>query len=336
MLSVRSLARHSKVAIVCHRIVQNWRMRSEFAKGSIEASIGSTHSSKSIEDSLAYIELQYRDYCRYADITSEEIKGKRIIELGCGDNVGVALKFLSEGASQVTTIDKFYSKRDEKNERRIYLALRETLDSSQREKFDQVVDLSQGIAIDSARLCCVYGKELSEFGSENVNTEKFDIVLSRAVIEEIYEPKPLFQATDQLLNPGGLMIHKIDLRDYGMFSGAGMNPLTFLTIPEWIYRRMASESGLPNRKTMSYYCDVLEGMGYQTQIFITSVISKGEINPHKQTIQAAVDYDETELSLVRKIRSKLDSQFSKLSDEELLVDGIFLVAQKPRTKSEPA
>ena len=40
---------------------------------------------------------------------------------------------------------------------------------------------------------------------------------------------------------------------HGMFSSSGMHPLTFLTIPDSVYRLMTIDSGKPNRKLINYY-----------------------------------------------------------------------------------
>lgn len=325
--SMKALARKSKTAIIASKLYTNWRMRRSRAKGSIDAGMGSTHSNKSIAESLAYIDAVYTDYCHYAQLTPETIRGQRIVELGCGDNVGVALKFLADGAEQVICIDKFYSVRDVEKERMIYVELRKTLSPSQQEAFDRAVDLNGSIKLNEQRLRCVYGIELNDFVA-GYTEQAFDVVLSRAVIEEIYEPGKLLRAADTLLKPGGLMIHKIDLSDYGMFSNGGMNPLTFLTIPEWLYRRMASESAIPNRKLISYYRDLITRIDYEVQIFITSVIGAGEIVPHKLSIEAGADYGPSELELIEKIRPKLQPEFANMSNTELLVSGIFLVAKK--------
>jgi SAM-dependent methyltransferase len=325
--SMKALARKSKTAIIASKIYTNWRMRRNRAKGSIDASMGSTHSRTTIQESLAYIDAQYEDYCRYAQLTQETIGGKRIIELGCGDNVGVALKFLADGAEQVVCVDKFYSVRDVEKERTIYVELRKTLSPSQQKAFDAVVDLTGSIKLDERRLRCVYGIELSDFVAGDTE-QAFDVVMSRAVIEEIYEPDALFAAADKLLKTGGLMIHKIDLSDYGMFSNGGMNPLTFLTIPEWLYRRMASESAIPNRKLISYYRNLIARIGYEAQFFVTSIIGFKEIAPHKLRIEQGADYGPSELGLIEKIRPKLQPEFATMSDEELLVSGIFIVARK--------
>lgn len=328
---LRQRARKSKSAIICHKMLLNWRMRAKYAQGEIDESIGSTHSWKSLDESLDYIDWQYSDYLTYANLGPTELAGKKILEIGFGDNVGVALRFLADGAGQVVCVDKFYSRRDKDHERVIYQKLRERLTAEQQVRYDSVVDLSNDIKLDDQKLRCVYGVELPEFAAGD-EIGSYDIVVSRAVIEEIYDPAPMFAACDRLLKPGGLMIHKIDLSDYGMFSGAGMNPLTFLTISERIYRRMASSSGIPNRKLLGYYRDLVRGMGYDVRVFISNVIGIGDIKPYKESIAVNRDYSGVELAFVRGIRPKLVAEYAKVPDEELLVSGIFMVARKPQSE----
>ena len=281
-------------------------------------------------ESVAYIETQFSDYLRYGSLASQSLAGKRVLELGFGDNLGVALKFLSAGAEQVVCIDKFYSARDSSNERDVYLALRETLTNGARKLFDDAISLTNGFTLNPERLVCMNGVEL-ERGVQNLADlqRPFDLAISRAVIEEIYQPKELFKALDTVLVPGGYMLHKIDLSDYGMFRENDMHPLTFLTISDRVYRMMASDSGIPNRKRIGYYRDQLDKLGYESRFFITSILGKGTLEPHKEAVKVNEDYSKSTLELISQIRPALDDSFRALPDEELMIEGIFLVAQKP-------
>ena len=92
---VRKLARQSKTAIIIYKLIDNRRLRKRVASGDIETTHGSTLLKQNLQESLAYIEKQFTDYLKYADLSAESLKGKRILELGPGDNLGVALRFLS-------------------------------------------------------------------------------------------------------------------------------------------------------------------------------------------------------------------------------------------------
>jgi SAM-dependent methyltransferase len=314
---VRPLARRSRTAIIIYKIFDNWRLRKRVDSGDIETVHGSTHSKQSISDSIAYIEKQFADYLSYANLSRDYLRDRRILELGPGDNLGVALKFLAAGAASVVCLDRFYYSRNTEHEMAIYQALRERLGDKEKDRFDEADD----------KLQTIYGKSLEEVaGAPEFGT--FDLILSCAVLEEIYDLNPTFAAMDRLLAPGGALIHKIDLSDYGMFRDAGMHPLTFLTISEPVYKRMASDSGLPNRKRLGYYVGQMKELGYQSEFFVTSTIPTGRLEPAVKYVAGSFKNDSSGV-LLDQIRNRLASDFRNLDEEELLIDGMLLVAQKP-------
>src|SRR5436190_10252782 len=174
-------ARRSKSLIIAFKIFHNWQMRRRFASGRIETEHGSSHSRKSLAESLAYIEEQFRDYLTYGQLSREELRGKRILELGFGDNVGVALKFLAAGASQVVCVDKFYSKRDTTREREIYSKLRETMTDEEKNRVDAAVEITDDIKFNPTRLQCLNGLDLeAAAGQLEREGQVFDLIISRA------------------------------------------------------------------------------------------------------------------------------------------------------------
>lgn len=328
--SLTKMAKRSKTAIIAFKIYDNWRIKRAANRGVAETLHGSTHSHKALADSLDYINVQYADYLQYGNLTPESLRGKRIFELGFGDNIGVALKFLAIGAARAVCLDKFYSKRNAEQERKIYLALRETLSYEEQRRFDSAIDLTNGIELNPEKLKCIYGSNVEDT-TELPEAEPFDFTISRGAIQDIYDPGPAFDAMDRLLAPGGVALHKIDLSDQGMFRDHHMNPLTFLTVSEPVYRLMALGSGKPNRKLKSYYEQKLTDLGYDTRFLITSVVGrggKGDLHPHKEIITKGIQYTDANLDYVKQIRPSLAEEFRHLSDEELLIDGIFVVAKK--------
>jgi hypothetical protein len=125
------------------------------------------------------------------------------------------------------------------------------------------------------------------------------------------------------------MAHKIDFSDENMFSSRGMHPLTFLTIPERIYRLMAKDSGKPNRKLIGDYREQMQRLGYESKIFATAVLGRGPLNPYKEHLEKGVDYTDATVSLINQIRPNLALPYSGLPDPELAVTGAFLVTRKP-------
>ena len=327
--SLLQFAKKSKTVIVLHLTYHNWRMKRRFRAGRNETFSGSTHANKTLQESLYYINEVFDDYLTYSGISLEMLRDKRILEIGPGDNFGVALKFLVAGAKQVVCLDKFYSKRDWKQQHKIYQALREQYRDEEREIFDEMFRLESCIEINPKRLVYIHGTGIEE-AEEVLEPASFDYIISRAVMEHLRDPERALFVMDRLLFPGGLMIHKIDLRDHELFSDYGHHPLTFLTIPPAIYKLMTYDAGEPNRKLVPYYRRKLAELGYETKIFVTHIIGEeGEVLPHKETIMCGIDYTDKTLALLSSIRPHLQTEFRTMSDEDLVVSGIFLVGRKP-------
>jgi SAM-dependent methyltransferase len=327
-VALKKLAGQSKVLIIIYRVVDNWRRRRAFKAGRTTSAYGSTHEFWSLEKSVSYIDRVFREYLEYAGLGPEALKGKRILEVGPGDNFGVALKFLAAGAAKVVSLDKFYSERNVEQQTRIYQELRKQLAPDEARVFDECIKLNGDIVLNEERLQYIYGHGVEE-ADQILEPRSFDFIVSRAVIHNVYDINRGFEAMDRLLAPSGYMLHKIDLSDENMFSSRGMHPLTFLTIPESIYYLMASDSGKPNRKLIGDYREQVQKLGYETKILITTVLGEGPLVPHKEQIEHGVDYGNKTLSLISEIRHKLAAPFRDRSDAELAATGIFLIARKP-------
>lgn len=328
-------ARKSKSAIIAFKVYQNWRMKRRLATGDIETEHGSSHSSKSLAESISYIEEQFADYLKYGELSPADLPGKRILELGFGDNVGVALLFLASGAERVVCVDRFLSKRDSDQEREIYATLRDRLGADERRRFDEAIDITEKISFNATRLSSINGLDLENaVATLQLEPQSFDLIISRAVIEEVFEPEPVFAAADKLLAPGGLMLHKIDLSDYGIFSEGGMHALTFLTIPESVYRLMSTDSGIPNRKLIGYYKEQMAKLGYDARFLVTSLVGHGPVVPHRELGELNGDQAGPSRRAINEIRPRLSPEYRALPDDELMISGVFLVARKPLSGKE--
>lgn len=328
---LKKAARKSKTIIIASHIYDNWRAARRFKAGDIESSAGSTHSvicHFSLPQSLGYVNEVYDDYLRYSGFTPDMLRGRKILEVGHGDNVGVALRLLAAGAAEVVCLDKFYSKQDASQQHSIYAALRDQLAGDERRRFDETVDLSGGTKIDEAKLKVMYGTGIEDAESAFA-PGYFDIIVSRGALQSVYGLDAAFVVMDRLLAPGGHMWHKMDLSDLGMFRNSGMNPLTFLTVPESIYRLMMKDTGKSNRRLIDYYRAKMAELGYDAKYFVTAITGRSElVTPHKERIDPAADYSDRTVPLINEIRPRLDARFRDMPDEELAIAGLFLVATK--------
>ena len=326
---LKKVAGQSKTLIILHRIVDNWRRRKAFESGQTTNAYGSTHESWSLEKSVDYINLVYREYLDYSGVTPEAFRGRQVLEVGPGDNFGVALKFLADGAAKVVSLDKFYSERNEEQQARIYRELRKDLNPEQTAVFDESIKFDNELELNKNRIQYIYGHGIEE-ADKILEAGSFHFIVSRAVLHNVYDIDRGLDAMDRLLAPGGYMAHKIDFSDENMFSSRGMHPLTFLTIPEGIYRLMAKDSGKPNRRLVNDYRDLMRKRGYEAKLFVSSVVGVGALASNKEKIERGVDYGNKTVSLIDEIRPKLAPPYRKLAEEDLAVAGIFLVARKPQ------
>jgi SAM-dependent methyltransferase len=323
------LALRSKTVVVGFNIYNNWRFSRRFRVGNAASDHGVVHVGLDLPASLRYIDMSYDVFVKCPGFSADVFRDRSILEAGTGDNFGLALTFLAAGARRVVTIDKFYSKRDPEQQRRIYLAMRERLDSEGRARFDRAVDLSAGIKTNDDVLRYVYGIGIEE-ADRILPGDRFDFVISKGALQDVPTIDRAFAVMDDLLAPGGWMIHKIDLSDQGMFSRNGQHPLTYLTIPDSVYGWMSTHSGKANRRLRGYYEGTLRGKGYDVRVLATRVLGRDrELKPHKERLEAGVDYTPGERALVAAIRPKLLPRYRDLPQEELLTSGIMLLGRKP-------
>jgi len=316
------------LATVWH-VYDNYRTKWRSRRGRAETSSGSTHCRFDLEGSLQYIQNVYADYLSYAGLETADFNGKRILEVGPGDNFGVALQLLVAGARQVVCLDRFYSERNPEQQAKIYRAMRENFDEYDRARFDKAIRIEGDICLNGDTLKYLHGKGIED-AEEAFPRASFDFIISRAVLEHLYDCDAGFEVMDRLLAPGGWMMHKIDFRDHDLYSAYGFNPLTFLTISEKLYRRMSVDSGKPNRRLINYYRKKMKALGYATCIYVTHLAGQQEeIIPHIKLAENEIKPSSETLKLLKEIRPRLGPDYRQLHDEDLIIAGIFLVAQKP-------
>jgi SAM-dependent methyltransferase len=271
----------------------------------------------------------YGQYLRYSGWSPAAVAGKRVLELGPGFTIGVPLMFAADGASFVAGLDKFVRLQDGPYFTALYNRLRETLSHEQKAAFDRTIRLQPKLSLNPQFATYIDHKELTD-SLRQLGPGSFDMIVSNAVIEEIYDPTPVFKAQGELLRPGGVMVHRIDLRDYGMFSRYGFHPLEFLSVPDWIYRHMVEGSGQPNRRLIDYYRAVGARMRYDAEIYATKVLgSESDLPEPRRELLPGIDYSEQQLKMTAEIRPRLLERYRKLSDADLLVQSMVFVMRKP-------
>jgi SAM-dependent methyltransferase len=259
------------------------------------------HSTQGFVES---IEGYFADYLSVAGLRPDDLHGLSVLELGSGDSYGVALKFIQHGARRVVCTDRFESQRSMAGETRVYRQLLEAAGSeSERWRLSQAVRFTdEGFAIDERWIQTLIAP--AEHLGQYLRGEQFDLIVSRSTLEHVYDLAGVFRSLSALLCPGGRTVHKVDFENHGLFAAQG--PVYFLRFPRWLWQLASSHSGLPNRRRKS---DFLR------------LIAKFGLIPDRMIDTALLSAEE-----VRVARTYLSA--SRISDEDLAVQGIFFTARK--------
>jgi hypothetical protein len=288
--------------------------------GAIGNNSGVINQTVSAHDAVRSIRQAFNDYKHYSAL--ERFHGV-VAEIGPGDNCAMGLLFLAEGCERVDLLDRFYPRRDRARERLMYADL---LDN-----YPNLGCFCTRIPPEDeysfVRLFPHYGPTASaeKFFSEH---RGYNFIVSRAVLQSLDDPLSAIRDMARALVSGGMLVHKVDLRDWGMFSGH-FHELKFLEVPSWLYSTMTRGSGRPNRVLIDRYRSVLEQEGLRHRFFITRLAEVGDIAPHLPYGEISPALREKSLAYVRSVRARFARCFASTSDQDLSVTGFFVVATKP-------
>jgi hypothetical protein len=307
-----------------------------YAKGQILTRLGRQHRSGTtghslgLEKAVAYVREVLDDYVRYGGAgDAARIEGKAILEVGPGDHLGVALMFLAMGAESVTCLEAFQSSSGSDLSSRIYGALYDSMSNAQRQRVADVVGrrADGSMELKLGRLRPYYLSSIED-SHEALTPGRYDIIVSRAVLEHVGDICLGWKNMFQCLKHDGEMWHKIDFRSHQLYER--IHPLYFLTIDEPLWRAVSRPDPTLNRARLPVYRNLSSRDFAQTTIYYTRVVEAPELRPHVETLVPGLHYDDKHLDLIRKIRPKLKHPFCTHTDEELLVNGIFLSARGKR------
>jgi SAM-dependent methyltransferase len=169
------------------------------------------------------------------------VSGKKILEYGPGDTMGVALLMYAHGAESVDCVDQFPLLRANERTLAVYEELLKSMPEPERQRaasaFSVKGDARSGFAAHSVRY------SVTPLGLSG-QADRYDLIISRAVLEHVASPVGTLRDIRHSLKPGGMSLHKIDFTSHGIDR---YRPLDFLTWSNGIYRLMFDQKGCPNR-----------------------------------------------------------------------------------------
>ena len=303
-------------------IYKNLLLHFRLWHGDNSSGSGATHSHLTVEESLSYIDGVFKDYKQYGSI--RQFSG-RVCEVGPGDNLGVAMRILADGADQVDCADRFYTPRNPEHHASIYQAVCQN-DAQLKTRFSGVNWSDETFP----GLRRYYGREaaVETFFDDKVST--YDFIVSRSVLEHVTDPLMALDKMFRALKPGGKMIHKVDLRDHGTFSQY-FHELKFLEIPSWLYFLMTYDSGYPNRIMVDAYRDCALGLPGKSQILVTKLAYVKDVIPYSSLENIDSLMIKASLEQLEKVKHRFSRSLRQKHNKDLIVAGFFLILEKDST-----
>ncbi len=246
-------------------------------------------------------------YGRTIDRTLGGLQGTRVLEIGPGRNLAVGVAMVLKGARRYSAVDIY--QHPELYEPDVYLNMhRLARRTGWRDynigRFDEVVRIEDGsVHLDPDRIEWLYPHESYAFPMAD---DAVDFAFSHSGFEHFNEPRKTIGRLFQVLRPGGVTAHSIDLRDHDDFS----RPYEFLKLSAEEWRSRFTEENLhnfTNRWRAVDFQRAFEDAGF-------------EILEDKRREQAEV---------TEELQRALHSDFQGYSLEELSATNLWIVARKP-------
>jgi SAM-dependent methyltransferase len=223
----------------------------------------------------------------------ELYRGRRALELGPGNTRALALLARLAGAAGCEAFDPF----DVQARRAEYL---QTIYGPLLSQRGQEASLRRSSEL--LQTCAVHTSE----PALRAAGRRFDLVLSRAVLEHVRDLGALFGMLAAVTTDDAVLIHKVDLRCHG---NRHEHELDFLSFPEPVYRIMSSHVDVPNRARLPTYLTLAEGAGLSTLWAASTHV---------------IDRAEAEVA-----RPRLAAPFRAMGAEALSILGLWLVQVGP-------
>lgn len=185
-----------------------------------------------IEADVRYALQVSRGYAAGLPRGFAELQGRSVLEIGPGNNFGVALVLKCAGAGRVAVTDRFLARYQEAYHGPLYRGLREAVAAEfpalDLAPFDAFI--ARGSHVSDAVEAIEMPLEL--FAERHA--QQFDLAFSNAVLEHVYDPAQAAKSLFAILAAGGKGYHQVDFRDHRDFS----RPLEYLLLSDDDFRAL--------------------------------------------------------------------------------------------------
>jgi hypothetical protein len=214
-------------------------------------------------------------------IPRERLKGTTVIEIGPGENLVFGLVFVALGVGKYHAIDPFMGNVSGERARRLYAAVSRELPLRFGVPASAVPDFQTFPGDLLGDKVFLHRQGIERFHSMGL-AEKADLVFSKGVGQSAAFPEAFALATAYFLKPGGVGIHSIQFGPLGCWTRY-RNPLTFLTVPQWVWPWTSSHRGSANRARYHEFIELFGGAGLNVETEILEEFGPAELEearPH--------------------------------------------------------
>ena len=213
------------------------------------------------EDTERSAEYVVKVVDRWSERTGIDFKGKTILELGPGPDLGTGFVMIARGAKSYTAVDRFRLAELPAADDPLYRRLAPRVGDADLSKITYVVDDFPDLA--------------------NVNGP-FDLVVSNAVLEHVDDVPAVFRRLADLLVDQGEMCHHVDPRTHTRWLRE-QDPWNILRFEPGVYRTMLFP-GMLNRLLLSDYVTAATDAGFEVEKVTPGTALTGEevaeLRPH--------------------------------------------------------
>jgi hypothetical protein len=164
------------------------------------------------------------------------LKGKAVLELGPGLNLGTALLLRCWGAGEVAVADRFLVRFQPTYHPRLYRRLSELVRNDEYDADTEPLDKSATAGRHLQHFLTLIETPLERLGETAALC--FDLTLSNAVLEHVYHPLLAIRSLANISRHGSLGLHQVDCRDHRDFS----RPLEYLLLDEFSFHVLLKDS----------------------------------------------------------------------------------------------
>lgn len=221
-----------------------------------------------IDEAVEFTINNVRDLIGFLPNKASYLKEKIILEIGPGQDFGIAFVLMGFGAQKIILVDKFLTEWDNSFHAEYYCEL---LRRAEQEypgiNFNdlEIAIRNNNHVSDKLELLSIGLEDATKIPSESV-----DVSFSNACFEHLSDPQTAIKELSRITKKGGLGFHQIDFRDHRNYD----KPLAFLTMSDFLWNKILSlsEAHFGNRLRYTEFAHFFEGFDFK-QRFLADIFA---------------------------------------------------------------